>query len=123
MRAMGTTWAVTSQAVKARQEAEDRGKGWKRVDTKGHCDKLDIAPWYGSGTEPADVTIDNDNKRHTNVFWGLIQRRRRRCMRSIPYDTERYERAGARGVHEVDLCATVQGDLQDRSDRKVSSLG
>ena len=99
MRAMGTTWAVTSQAVKARQEAEDRGKGWKRVDTKGHYDKLDIAPMVRFWHESADASsYDNDNKRHANVFLGPHPETKEEMYEKHPL---RYQNGTNEQVHEA----------------------
>mmetsp|Transcript_23641 Transcript_23641/g.66362 ORF Transcript_23641/g.66362 Transcript_23641/m.66362 type:complete len:522 (+) Transcript_23641:41-1606(+) len=99
MRAMGTTWAVTSQAVKARQEAEDRGKGWKRVDTKGHYDKVDIAPMVRFWHESAEASsYDNDNKRHANVFLGPHPETKEEMYEKHPL---RYQNGTNEQVHEA----------------------
>ena len=40
MRALGLSHAITRQAVDARQDLEDRCRGWKRIHTSPHCDCL-----------------------------------------------------------------------------------
>lgn len=61
MRALGLTWAITSQAVKARGALEDKSKGWKRVHTSPHCDRLEIEPidrWYPARISTQEVEHD-----------------------------------------------------------------
>ena len=49
MRALGLSHAITRQAVDARQDLEDRCRGWKRIHTSPHCDRLDTTPiWHAS---------------------------------------------------------------------------
>ena len=70
MRALGLSHAITRQAVDARQDLEDRCKGWKRIHTSLHCDRLDTTPidkwWHEQGSVP-----DNDNKHKISVFLGV----------------------------------------------------
>ena len=70
MRALGLSHAITRQAVDARQDLEDSGKGWQRVHTSPHCDRLDTTPidkwWHEQGSVP-----DNDNKHKISVFLGV----------------------------------------------------
>ena len=70
MRALGLSHAITRQAVDARQDLEDRCRGWKRIHTSPHCDRLDTTPidkwWHEQGSVP-----DNDNKHKIRVFMGV----------------------------------------------------
>ena len=71
MRMLGVSYRVIKQAALYRGEMEDRGKGWKLLQTAPHSDRVDgqlITEWWH--TEEAS-TEDNANKEAIHIFHGF----------------------------------------------------
>jgi hypothetical protein len=72
IRTLGLSYCVAKKAVGIRGKMEDRGRGWRRVESAKHLDRVDDAPiqewWHTdevsfilSKTTPKDDDDDNDD--------------------------------------------------------------
>eukprot|EP00966_Prymnesium_polylepis_P003671 84101-Prymnesium_polylepis.2 len=71
MRILGVSYRAIKQGAAYRADMEDRGKGWKLLETAPHIDRVDCAlikEWWH--TEDGS-TEDNVNKQPIHVFHGF----------------------------------------------------
>jgi len=71
MRLLGLTYAQAKRGVETRGEMEDRGRGWKRLKTSEHYDKVNykIVDEFWHSELASDP--DNQNKEKVGVYLGV----------------------------------------------------
>ena len=65
-----TAYRAAKKATAIRGEMDDRGRGWRRVESAKHKDTLDIAPicdWWHTADASSE---DNNNKRPVRIYLG-----------------------------------------------------